>query len=338
MKPEARDAAALAGAVRFIETHARSAEQAAVLQRALDGVRLRRQRSAATYYLGCVHVPLLVYGAIRGDAAPALPLAVAATLLHTGLDLFDDVMDGDLAPVWQAVRPAEVVLTAATLLCALPQLALAELPTEPATIVALQRMLARAGLALSDGQQRDVAQTGRGDVSVTAILATVAGKSGAELALYAALAARLAGAAEPQIEQYAALGGALGVARQLRSDCHDLLAPDGRDLANGTRTLPLALLLEQLPDAERNTMLALLGRAERDAAARKAVRTRIREVGVLHECALIIERYCQKAYSAVVAAGASAPAAAELFALIEECSFFDKNNAQGGEPERWGTN
>ena len=53
-----------------------------------------------------VHLPLLVYAALRGDHRPAIPLAVATTLLFLGLDIIDDLAYGDLTPEWDRFRPA----------------------------------------------------------------------------------------------------------------------------------------------------------------------------------------------------------------------------------------
>ena len=92
-----------------------------------------------------------------------------------------------------------------------------------------------------------------------------------------ALAAAFAGAGAAALDQYDAMGRALGTAVQLTSDCRDLFeAPHSKDLAAGTRTLPIALTLDRLAGNERTEFVALLHRARTDTAAGMAVRERIR--------------------------------------------------------------
>ena len=203
----------------------------------------------------------------------------------------------------------------------MPQLALCELDAPPATIVAMQHTLAQAGLAMSAGQQRDVAMAGSRNVSVEAVDASVAGKSGEASAMLAALGAHLAGAPEPLVECYRAMGRALGAAGQVRSDCYDLFAtPRSKDLAQGARTLPIALYLERLPGEEQDAFLALLDQARTEPSAQEDARARMRAAGVLRECAMLIDLYRGQAHAALAQAEPREPAGGALRRLIDRCS------------------
>src|SRR5439155_19917357 len=139
----------------------------------------------------------------------------------------------------------------------------------------------------------ELAQTGSATVSAAEVEASVAGKSGETVGLFAEMAAHLAGAPATAVEAYADLGRALGIAWQLRSDVYDIFsAPRSSDLVNGARTLPVALHLDGLAPPERAAFVALLDRARVEEAARDAVRRALRAGGVVQACAVVVEAYC----------------------------------------------
>lgn len=318
----------LARAEAFALRHAATPEQRRLLATALRGRRAALRRfDLAPDDLDCIYVPRWVYAAICGDAAPALPLMVAAYLLWAGIDLLDAAMDDDPLPEWQGCRPAEISLAAITLISAMTPLALATLGAPPVTVVAMQQTLARGLLAMSAGQQRDVAMAGGAAVTVGAVEASVMGKSGEGMAMLAALASQFAGAPEVDVATYAEMGRALGTARQLQSDCHDLFVnAHSRDLANGTRTLPIAWQLQGLTGDERDHFLALLERARVEPAARDEVRARLLEAGALWGSAFVIELHCERARRALAGAHPREPAAQALHRRIDDASLF------GSEP------
>ncbi|MDQ4076715.1 MAG: polyprenyl synthetase family protein [Chloroflexota bacterium] len=282
--------------------------------------------------LACVHLPLLVHAALVGDDAPAVPLAALLALLHLGIDIFDDLADGDLPAHWAGWHPSAINLAAATLLSALPQLALAELDAPSATLVAMQRTLAQGLMRMSAGQQRDLAMVGAYSVSAQDIEALVVAKSGEELALFAALAAQFAGMPSEVVAIAAALGRALGTGRQIAEDCYDLFtASHSRDLANGTRTLPLALYLARQRPEEAGSFLDLLAQARVDRVAQGVVRQRLREAGVLRHCAVIVEIYCQQARRLLAQLNAQEPGYRGLQAMISTVSFFPDQHSVDGQ-------
>jgi geranylgeranyl pyrophosphate synthase len=321
MSPSSPEAAAFEGAIRLVRAHAATAEQADLLATALRARPERDRGVGEEGYRRFVRLPLAVAEAVCDDATRAAPIAVVLALLHTGMDTLDDLMDGDARPWWRDYRPAEVLLAGATLISALPQIAIAELDAPPPTIALLQRTLVRAGIVISAGQQRDLAAAGRDDLTVEAVEELVAAKSGETHALAAALAAQIAGADAATVERYQRMGRALGTAAQIATDCHDLfLAPDSRDLQHGARTVPVVAGLRALSGDGRAALLALLRRAQSDAEARAAARSRLRALGAIRVSALIVAIYCRRAYAALAESGASGAAQDTLEQLIRDCS------------------
>ena len=304
----------------FAVEHAVTTRQRRLLETAFVGLRREMLDGAA---LPFVHLPLLVYSALRGDHRPAIPLAGVTTLLFLGLDIFDDLADGDGRTHWKGYRAAEVNLAAATLLSSLPQLAIAGLEAPAAHIAAMQRMLASGLLVMSAGQHDDIAMIDCFAVSVDEVEASVARKSGEELATFSGLAAQLAEAAPDIMNAYSRFARALGTASQLASDCYELFNdPVCRDLVHGTRTLPIALHLDRLPAQDKSEFLALLDRAKHDQFAQETVRNRLRASGAMRLCAFSVELYCQRALRALEEAHARGPAYDGLRAMVNEVSFF----------------
>jgi geranylgeranyl pyrophosphate synthase len=304
----------LARAEAFALHAAPTPELRALLDTALVGLRDQARRYPRAVF---VHLPLLVYGGLRGDDAPAVPLAAATSLLFLGLDICDDLADGDLPAHWTGHRASAIHLVSLSLLATLPQLAIAAVDAPAATRDAMQATLAGGLLEMIGGQLRDVSAAGTAEVRAADVEESVVAKSGEELAIFATLAAQLAGAATAQTEQYAALGRALGTAGQLASDWLDVFhAPHSKDLAAGTRTLPIVLGLNRLEGSARRDLLALLDRARRDESVHETIRQRLHDARVLWQCALTIEVYRQRALRLLDAVAAREPARDRLRALI----------------------
>jgi geranylgeranyl pyrophosphate synthase len=303
----------------FALSQAQTPLQRHLLETALAGF---RARAAERDLMLCIHLPLLVYGGIRGDDEPAIPLAVATGLQYLGVDIIDDLTDGDRPAHWQGFRASEITVTGATLLCALPQLVLADLPAAPARLLMLQRTMARGLRTMAAGQQADLAMVGSDEVTAAEVEASVVAKSGGELAMWAALAAQLAEAPEETLDAYAQMGQAIGTAGEIGSSCYDLFQQaHSRDLSGGIRTLPIAYHLERLVGQERAAFLEVLDQARGDAQAQDAVRTRLRAAGVVRRCAVAAEIYRQKALRALARADPAEPARSGLLAVIDRVRF-----------------
>jgi hypothetical protein len=72
--------------------------QHGLLSTALTGLKLQAQEDESLIF---ARVPLLVYAGCGGEAMTAVPLAAATTLLFLGIDILDDLADGDLPEHWQ---------------------------------------------------------------------------------------------------------------------------------------------------------------------------------------------------------------------------------------------
>lgn len=271
----------------------------------------------------CIHLPVLAYGAVRRDLKRAIPLAAATALLNAGRHLLDDVVDGQLEATEGAFHPGEAVLLGAGFLCVLPQLVLLELDAPLACRVRLQRTLLAGLVRMHAGQQSDLALTGSGNPSPLEVEASARGKTGATYAMYAALGAKLANAPPWQVERLTAMGLAFGTAFQFGSDCADVLG-DGHsaDLAAGTRTLPLALYLSRLTDADRPPFLCLLEEARTNSEAQAEVRARLRRSGAVRACGIVVEAYRQRALQALDEAHPEEPAASSLREMIDRVAIF----------------
>lgn len=267
-------------------------------------------------------LPLLTYSAIHGEERPAIPLTAACAVLFLGIDINDDLADGELPEHWQGYKTSQINLAATTLLAALPQIAIADLETSTETIAKMQKTLAQGLLKMSAGQMTDLSLTGSSEVNPSEVENSVIGKSGEEGALFARLAAELAGATDDLANLYADMGRAVTTAGQIASDCHDLFqASHSSDLTNGTRSLPIALYLAKLNGVERDIFLTTLKQAQTNEAIQQTLRCQLRSSGVLRHCAFIVEIYCQKALRALEEARPLEPAGTELRKIINEISF-----------------
>lgn len=325
MSEHEREQQVLAEAHRLIRDFSAGAEQFDLLQEALaDFGRKRVGPSGERVLIRAIHVPLLVHAAVAGEEGPAVPLAAACLLLYAGIDLLDDVMDGDLAPEWRRFHRAEPLLAAFTLVAALTHLVVVSLETAGERRVAMVRALARSGLLMSRGQQQDLRFSRSPQVTLAEAEASVIGKSGDFGALLATLAAQLAGASDEQIDHYAEFGRSLAIAAQIRSDLADLFGlPPSRDLSHGTRTVPVALALDRLHGQEREQLSALLERATHMPEVHPEIQRLLLSLGVSASCALIVEYYCAEARAALNQAAPLPPARDALDALIARCTLLD---------------
>lgn len=309
----------------FIRSTIENDKQRTFLLAALSSLQNETSREP---YISFIHVPLLVHAAIHGETFSAHPLAVTTTLLFLGIDIIDDLADGDDREFWEGHSREEINLAAMTLLCSLPQLSIGGFDISPKRKNVLYRVIAKSFLLMAGGQQRDLASTKSSCITVDEVEKAVIGKSGEEMALFASLAAYYAGATECKAETYAEFGRHFGTAIQFATDCHDLFeAPLSRDLAHGARTLPIAFHLERKNREEREIFLRMLSDAENDTNRHDALRRRLKTAGDLHRAAFVIELYCQRALKALNKARPLEPANTLLQQFINHVSLFLKKEA-----------
>ncbi|MEV4743579.1 polyprenyl synthetase family protein [Streptomyces sp. NPDC049555] len=118
---------------------------------------------------------------------------------------------------------------------------------------------ARCARRICIGQLIELRETGDQNRTVPGYLAAVSGKTAELLSFSALLGAFAAGADEGHRRALAAFGHHLGVAFQIWNDLGDLTAPGagaGRDLRNGTYTLPVLFGLQTAGDRLRPLLSA----------------------------------------------------------------------------------
>lgn len=318
----------------FLDHHAQSPEQRALFHHALHD--LQHQCDDHEALLLCLDLPHALLQSLRTGTLPLQPLLVVTTLLYLGIDLLDDLADGDLQEHWQGIAPAQIQLTATTLVSALPHVAIAALPVSDRRRAALHQTIADGLLRMSAGQQHDLAMAACADVTAKAVEASVAAKSGAEGAMFARLAALYANADARTVESCAAYGQAIGTAGQLASDCYDLFqAPVSRDLTNGTRTWPIAAYLESLSEPERSAFNALLQRAQSDHRLHPAIRERLHHWAAVRRCACLVECYCHLARQALSELSPVLRNTEYLCNAINHVSFFPRKENIVWATQKW---
>ena len=210
---------------------------------------------------------LLAAEAAGGDAAAAVPGAVAVELVHNFSLLHDDLMDADRErhhrpTAWMAFGPASAILAGDALL-ALAEQVLLELDTPSAKPILLR--LNDATQELIRGQVDDLAFEERMDVTVDEVISMVGGKTASLMGCCTAVGALSAGAGEETVAALAGFGVDIGLAFQL---VDDLLGIWGRpevtgkpvlsDLRARKKSVPVVYALTSGgPSSER--LAALLG-------------------------------------------------------------------------------
>ncbi len=261
-----------------------------------------------------VDIPLLVFGGVTGREDAALPLADLGKYLFLGLDIIDDITDGDAAAHWPDHHRWELQLGSSLFLSALPQALIANLQASESIRTEIQRRFANGLLEIAAGQQKELEMTGKPAVDPQEVEDSVCKKSSG-VATLASIAALFAGGTKDEINAYEEMGRNLGSAAQLATDFPDpFQAPISRDLRNGTRTLPIALYLEKCTEAEREILSGPLAKA----------RTLLYSKGIARLTAFIIELYCERARKSLVSANPKKPYRERMISYINGVSLFKK--------------
>jgi geranylgeranyl diphosphate synthase, type I len=211
---------------------------------------------------------LLAAEAVTGKPEPGLPGAVAVELVHNFSLLHDDLMDRDTErrhrkTVWALWGDATAVLAGDALLSLAHEvLTDGDSPYGQAA----GQALAVATRELIRGQVQDLAFERRDDVTLDECLDMAAGKTGALLAVSAAIGAILAGAPEPVVSALSRFGAQLGLAFQLVDDVLGIWGapsvtgkPVYSDLVARKKTLPVTWSLDHGGDAGRELAAWLSG-------------------------------------------------------------------------------
>lgn len=225
-------------------------------------------------------LPAAIFEAVAPGRPVPLALPAASSLCFLALDILDDLADGDWPAHWGDLRPAEMELTGVLILSVLVPEALARTTDDPALLAALGAIHRQSLLRMADGQREDLAAADPADWDASwdmvAARRVLTARGPDQASGYAAMAAVLAGAPPEAARHLAGYAHYLTGAASLWSDLAELLGPEGRDLKQGKRTVPLAAHVNALAASERPAFLARLRAARTSEAEREALRTDLR--------------------------------------------------------------
>ncbi|MEU9318284.1 polyprenyl synthetase family protein [Streptomyces sp. NPDC048295] len=219
-------------------------------------------------------LPFPILGALGADEELAVPLTAFSRIWWTGAEVFDDVADGDFDPASVGLSGTQASIASVACMTLIPEASIEQL--------ALPAVLRSRWLQEFTACQFDAAQGQLGDVSADAgasswatVMRIYAGKTGAPYGRDAAMAAMLSDATDDAIRGWRVFGRLFGVLRQLANDRASATSTRDEDLANGTRTLLLALALEQAGSRGSEELQMLHSRAVEDVSARRLLRERL---------------------------------------------------------------
>ena len=194
-----------------------------------------------------------------GNAAEALPGAVAVELVHNFSLVHDEIQDHDAErhhrpTAWALVGEAQAI-NVGNFLYTRAVAALADGPGDPERRLAALGVLNRAIDRMLEGQWSDLAFESRNDVTVDEYLAMVAGKTGALMGAPMEIGALLGGASPLVAAQLGRWGEQVGLAFQAQDDYLGTWGDPGQtgksstnDIARKKKTLPIVHGLNN-PDA-----------------------------------------------------------------------------------------
>lgn len=160
--------------------------------------------------------------ACGGDAADALPAAVAVEWVHNFTLVHDDIQDGDRdrhgRPTVWAVWGVAQGINAGDALHALAFRVLTRSAVDPQRALCAVRALSNATLEVVEGQCLDLSLEGRVHIPVRSYLRMVRAKTGALLGVALEIGALMSGASERTVQRFRRAGYLLGLAFQMRDD------------------------------------------------------------------------------------------------------------------------
>lgn len=219
---------------------------------------------------------LLACEMVGGDSKKAVPAAASIELLHTFTLVHDDIMDHDLErrgkPTVHAIWGEEMGIIVGDTLYSIAFRAMMDLKrkgiSDSLVLKAVEELI-RANAELHEGQILDMLNSKKEYVSEGEYLRMVGKKTGALLESSLRIGAIVGGGSESQINALGNFGMDLGVAFQIKDDILGLTAderelgkPVGSDICEGKRSLPVLHAIAHSSDADRQKLLAILGKTE----------------------------------------------------------------------------
>ena len=305
----------------LLARHSESIEQKKLLSRFLAGLK----EKVGDDFLPCISLPLMIHYAIKGEERSATKLAAACLFLFLSADIIDDIADGDFAKHWgEEISKSEGILASVVFASSIAPLAIDSMGIDSQSASLLKASLSKCIISMAAGQQGDIRSCeSLHSTSPAQVIENVQGKSGSEIAGFALMAAQLAGAEKHVANEYMNIGMLIGTAGQIMTDCRELYdASEGRDLANGTVTLPLAIHFKELPEEDKDQFLNLIKFAQHDEPTRSKVRNLVTESGSLLQTYSFLKECKVEALERLERLAPLEPAAAELRSLIKRsCTF-----------------
>jgi competence protein ComQ len=179
--------------------------------------------------------------ATGGPITTGARVAAAVEIFMAGLDVLDEVEDGDQSPTVEAVGTAQA-LNIATALLFLGQQTLFTLGDDRAAAsgAAFARVLTEIGLRATGGQHGDLASEGMAGITPDEALEIAREKSGRLVGGACRLGAMVGAADGALLDLYETWGQHFGLAAQLANDLHDADHDSAKsDQARQKATLPL---------------------------------------------------------------------------------------------------
>jgi geranylgeranyl diphosphate synthase type I len=223
---------------------------------------------------------LLCAEAVGGDAASALPAAVAIELLHNFSLIHDDIEDHSdtrhgRETLWRVAGVAQAI-NAGDGMFVLAQRTLLDLSLPPERVVKAAMLFNEACLRLCEGQYRDLGLESRPSVTPAEYEEMIGGKSAALIAASMSIGALCGGADDATVDAFARCGHLLGLAFQIQDDVLGAWGdaaltgkPSGDDIRSRKKAFPAVHAFatlggEDLDELER--LYTLSGLDEADVA------------------------------------------------------------------------
>ncbi|MDO8519490.1 MAG: polyprenyl synthetase family protein [Deltaproteobacteria bacterium] len=244
----------------------------------------------------CLELPYLLSLGFSGDISKARKAAALSGFIYLGCDILDDLHDNELPEDQKNLSPALISLAGSLLLTSLPTMAIARFFDDEKSRFAACQAVSEALMVMAQGQSKDILSRFDGNLSVEDMEASVAAKSGEEMALFCRFAALMAGQDEKTVRDCMQLGRDLSVALQIISDLTDIYENSiSTDLGQGTLTIPLALHLLRLAPKEKDSFIGLWKESGKNPAARFSLQQMLKNSGGVAHASMMIESYSEKA-------------------------------------------
>lgn len=248
---------------------------------------------------------ILTARALNGEETHVYATAVALELLHSATLIHDDILDG--ATTRRGLPAAHTVFgLVPAILAGDALLAHANAIMARPGIPALTACAAQAILATAAGEIQEIAAMQAPALSQDAYLEIITGKTAYLIQAACEAGAILAQAASALVDASRRFGLGLGIAFQLVDDALDYAAtattlgkPQGADLREGKRTLPLLLFLESLSPEERHALAHRIQRRELSHAELADICKRIVDGGFARATVEAARAYVQSAMDAL---------------------------------------